>query len=105
MIYVYPSIEQNTHVLFWNKQASQDTPQATTMMICNIPCRLGKEDVVNAIASVGFGDAYDFVYLPDRKRSTAKNRNIGYAFVAWGSKLGITTSGAFLSFSDLKHYQ
>jgi len=58
--------------------------EATTMMICNIPCRLSQEAVVAAIHSVGFAGTYDFVYLPDRKRGAHGARasgNIGYAFV------------------------
>jgi len=56
---------------------------ATTMMICNIPCRFGQADVVEAIHSVGFGGTYDFVYLPSR--SGKHNANIGYAFVDFKS--------------------
>jgi hypothetical protein len=53
-------------------------------MICNIPCRLSQDDVIEAIHSVGFAGMYDFVYLPDRKRRATGARtfgNIGYAFV------------------------
>jgi len=58
-------------------------PATTTMMICNIPCRFGQADVVEAIHSVGFADKYDFVFLPSR---TGKhNANIGYAFVDFKS--------------------
>jgi len=52
---------------------------ATTMMICNIPCRFGQEDIVEAIKSVGFAGRYDFVYLPNRNGK--RDGNIGYAFV------------------------
>lgn len=52
----------------------------TTMMITNIPCRFGKEAIEQAIASVGFADTYDFIYIP-RRKSTPKDGNIGYAFV------------------------
>lgn len=55
----------------------------TTMMICNIPCRFGHSDVVEAIHSVGFAGLYDFVYLPSR--SGKNNANIGYAFVEFKS--------------------
>jgi len=55
----------------------------TTMMICNIPCRFGQADVVEAIHSVGFAGMYDFVYLPSR--SGKHNTNIGYAFVEFRS--------------------
>lgn len=52
----------------------------TTMMITNIPCRFGRDGIVEAIHSVGFGpDTYDFVYVP--KRNSMHEGNIGYAFV------------------------
>jgi len=56
---------------------------ATTMMICNIPCRFGQTDVVEAIHSIGFAGLYDFVYLPSR--SGKHHANIGYAFVEFKS--------------------
>jgi len=61
--------------------ASSEPP--TTMMICNIPCRFGQTDVVEAIHSIGFAGLYDFVYLPSR--SGKHNANIGYAFVEFKS--------------------
>lgn len=53
--------------------------EAVTMMLCNIPCRLGHDDIVEAIVSVGFAGRYDFVYLPNRNGK--RDANIGYAFV------------------------
>lgn len=50
-----------------------------TMMLCNIPCRLGHDDIVGAIHAGGFADRYDFVYLPNRNGK--RDANIGYAFV------------------------
>jgi hypothetical protein len=69
----------------------------TTMMICNIPCRFGQADVVEAIHSVGFAGKYDFVYLPSR---TGKhNANIGYAFVEFKSaKAAESFADAFENF-------
>jgi len=62
--------------------------EATTMMICGLPCRLMRDDIVSAIHDVGFGDKYEFVYLvdglADRKRRSKGARssgNLGYAFV------------------------
>jgi len=66
-----------------NEDSLASSEPATTMMICNIPCRFGQADVVEAIHSVGFAGKYDFVYLPSR--SGKHNANIGYAFVEFKS--------------------
>jgi len=54
-----------------------DTDEATRM-ICNIPCRFGQDEIIEAIHSVGFDGLYDFVYVPLRTRK--RSGNIGYAF-------------------------
>merc|ERR1712209_24660 len=36
----------------------------TTMMLKNIPCRKGHEEVMNHIDQKGFTNKYDFFYLP-----------------------------------------
>ena len=51
--------------------------EATTMMICNIPCKFGYHKIVEAIHSVGFRGTYDFVHVPNRKGK--RDANIGYA--------------------------
>jgi hypothetical protein len=48
-------------------------------MICNIPCRIGEQDVVTAMESRGFGNAYEFVHIPSRPSQPASN--LGYCFV------------------------
>lgn len=53
--------------------------EATTVMICNIPCKFGYSMIVEAIHSVGFAGMYDFVHVPNRKGKC--DGNIGYAFV------------------------
>jgi hypothetical protein len=60
--------------------------EATTMMICNIPCRFNHEAIIDALVAPGFAGTYDFVFIPDRKnrrtRGNSKSKgNIGYAFV------------------------
>eukprot|EP00397_Hematodinium_sp_SG-2012_P019777 GEMP01020341.1.p1 GENE.GEMP01020341.1~~GEMP01020341.1.p1 ORF type:complete len:346 (+),score=66.31 GEMP01020341.1:1101-2138(+) len=56
-------------------------------MICNIPCRFTQPEVMSMMDSKGFGDQYNFFYLPmDGKRSSKpqavkKWSNLGYAFV------------------------
>lgn len=53
----------------------------TTLMICNVPCRLGRHDVINAIDSVGFYDKIDFVHMPGPRHGSKRKGNMGYAFV------------------------
>jgi len=57
----------------------------TTMMICNIPCRSTRDDVIEAIHSTGFADTYDFVYVPCGRRAATRIGNMGYAFVNFKS--------------------
>jgi hypothetical protein len=59
------------------------TSNATTMMICNIPCRLPYDCLVDAIHSIGFAGTYEFVHVPHRYGQ--KEANLGYAFVNFTS--------------------
>jgi hypothetical protein len=49
-----------------------------TVMIRNIPCGCSREDVLQAIDSVGFNGLYDFFYLPRRRYKT-----MGYGFIGF----------------------
>jgi hypothetical protein len=51
-----------------------------TMMMCNIPCRVSHDDLVEVLESKSFGGTYAFVHLPCR-HSFSGNCNLGYAFV------------------------
>lgn len=53
-----------------------------TVMVKNIPCRCSKQEVLDAITSVGYGNTYSFFCLPGRGRHAA---NFGYAFVGFDS--------------------
>jgi len=55
-----------------------DPPQGisiTTLMLCGIPCRIRREDVIAALDSEGFAGKYDFVHVPGAASS------LGYAFI------------------------
>ena len=64
--------------------------QVTSMMICNIPCRMGIDRLIHEIDRYGFVSKYDLVFMPApaatrRKRLCGMSRptaqNLGFAFV------------------------
>lgn len=52
---------------------------STTMMICDLPCRINRTTLLEAVDAAGFSGTYDFVHLPCRYGH--ENTNIGYGFV------------------------
>jgi hypothetical protein len=52
----------------------------TTLMICDIPCRQTMDQLVEVMKLLGFGGAYNLVYMPSYKRRK-RPQNFGYAFV------------------------
>jgi hypothetical protein len=48
-----------------------------SLMICNLPCRLQQDDLVEAIESIGFAGLFEKVHIPCRQSDS----NLGYAFV------------------------
>lgn len=66
---------------FTSQYTSHEGP-TTSLMICNIPCRVTQQQLVAVINSLGFTDTYDFLYLPAGGRSSATgSSNLGYGFV------------------------
>jgi hypothetical protein len=64
-----------------------DTP-VTTLMISCLPVRLGIEQLLWQMDSVGFNGKYDLVYMPYRsvkKRGKVQHGSPGYAFVNFKS--------------------
>lgn len=51
-----------------------------TLIIKHIPCRCSQKEVMDAVAALGFGDLYNFFYLPIRR---VHMRNFGYAFIGF----------------------
>jgi len=56
----------------------------TTLMLRNIPFELNLDEFASKIATAGFGDCYDMLYLP-MKRGNVQNR--GYAFLNFRSPI------------------
>jgi hypothetical protein len=53
--------------------------EGKTMMICNIPCRLRRKELIDAIVEMGFGGRFDVVRIPGRFGHS--KTNLGYAFI------------------------
>jgi len=54
----------------------------TTLMVQNIPCRVTQEQLSDVIVNLGFGDKFDFLYVPTGRRSSMTGRsNLGYGFI------------------------
>eukprot|EP00424_Heterocapsa_rotundata_P003907 CAMPEP_0168697358 /NCGR_PEP_ID=MMETSP0503-20121227/35841_1 /TAXON_ID=89963 /ORGANISM="Heterocapsa rotundata, Strain SCCAP K-0483" /LENGTH=117 /DNA_ID=CAMNT_0008743177 /DNA_START=13 /DNA_END=362 /DNA_ORIENTATION=- len=47
-------------------------------MICNLPCRIMREELAQAVATMGLSGKYDFLFVP---KSHRPGSNLGYAFV------------------------
>lgn len=52
----------------------------TTWMICNIPCCVTQEQLTESIDSLGFGETYDYLYLPVPNHN-GSSKNLGYGFI------------------------
>jgi hypothetical protein len=61
-----------------DRAASRQEGRTTTFMLRNIPNRVKVEDIQDRISSLGFGDTFDFLYMPLDLQS---KQNKGYAFI------------------------
>jgi len=61
-------------------QLGPGSTECHTLMIKHLPCRCTQQEVLDALAAVGFGQLYNFFYLPIRRGHT---QNFGYAFVGF----------------------
>jgi hypothetical protein len=57
--------------------------EVTTLKIKNLPRRCTRDEVLSAVAEAGFGESYDFFFLPLGGQQSRQNR--GYAFVNFKS--------------------
>lgn len=56
--------------------------QATTLMMCNVPCKSSPEIVAAAVESAGFGGHFDYLYVPSSGAPyNPWAAGIGYAFI------------------------
>eukprot|EP00927_Polykrikos_kofoidii_P076909 TRINITY_DN73923_c0_g1_i1.p1 TRINITY_DN73923_c0_g1~~TRINITY_DN73923_c0_g1_i1.p1 ORF type:complete len:672 (-),score=84.73 TRINITY_DN73923_c0_g1_i1:270-2222(-) len=61
-----------------NRSKDRPTTELTTVMIRNVPNNYNRYELMHVLRSLGFGDNYDFLYLPI---DSATTWNVGYAFV------------------------
>lgn len=60
--------------------------EGSTVMLCNIPCRVGRHDLVKALEAYDFADSYNFIHLPKGKsRRYRRYGNIGYTFIGFNT--------------------
>lgn len=59
-----------------------ESDDITSIMVCNIPCRVSQGDLVDLLETLGFGSRFDFLYLPTGGRpSSSSVSNLGYGFI------------------------
>jgi hypothetical protein len=57
---------------------ARDCSNTTTRQVRNLPFSVTREELLQAVDETGFGDLYDFVYVPHKFK---EHRNLGFAFI------------------------
>jgi len=57
----------------------EDLEDSTSLMICNIPCRVTQRQLVATVEALGFKDKYDYLYIP--RAHGGSSSSIGYGFI------------------------
>eukprot|EP00928_Gymnodinium_smaydae_P048096 TRINITY_DN32134_c0_g1_i1.p1 TRINITY_DN32134_c0_g1~~TRINITY_DN32134_c0_g1_i1.p1 ORF type:complete len:164 (-),score=23.03 TRINITY_DN32134_c0_g1_i1:113-604(-) len=52
-----------------------------THMVCNIPCRVSEDRLIEALNETGFVGCFDVVYIPKVRSKSGKVHNFGYGFI------------------------
>jgi hypothetical protein len=57
--------------------------EATTMMICNLPCRVTRNEMTQILDEMGFAATYDFLHMPTGRANSysCRQSNLGYGFI------------------------
>lgn len=79
------TVESASNMETFHKQAEElglAEGSVCNVMIKNIPCSCTKEDVLQAIADLGFGNHY-FFHMPVPGGAAGRRYNLGYAFVGF----------------------
>jgi len=63
------------------KELKIGTDDVDTLLLENLPCRCSQQEILDAMTVAGFGNLYDFFYMPVRC-----GRNFGYAIVGFKDK-------------------
>mmetsp|Transcript_64383 Transcript_64383/g.140152 ORF Transcript_64383/g.140152 Transcript_64383/m.140152 type:complete len:347 (-) Transcript_64383:324-1364(-) len=75
----------------------------TTFMLGNLPYRVKKKDITDALDSMGFNGAYDFCHLPNANQGRPRSTNLGYAFVGFfNAEFAAAFEDRFSSFPPLR---
>lgn len=76
--------EENVEMQSRPKEVKAAEP-ITTLMVCDLPCCLSIQEVVDTINSQGFANTFDLIYMPRpkglRSAKVELRHNLGYAFV------------------------
>jgi len=62
-----------------DEDTDQDLESSTSLMICNIPCRVTQRQLVATVEALGFKDKYDYLYIP--RAHGGSSSSIGYGFI------------------------
>eukprot|EP00928_Gymnodinium_smaydae_P080911 TRINITY_DN64512_c0_g1_i1.p1 TRINITY_DN64512_c0_g1~~TRINITY_DN64512_c0_g1_i1.p1 ORF type:complete len:179 (+),score=27.90 TRINITY_DN64512_c0_g1_i1:51-539(+) len=62
-------------------EAKSSGDPSMTHMVCNLPCRVSDDRLVQALHEMGFEGCFDIVYIPKVTSKAGKVHNFGYGFV------------------------
>lgn len=72
------------------RPAASQSASPHALMICNIPCSVTRQQLEEAVDLMGFSGEYDYLYLPEKRRSrkvesAGRTSNPGYGFISFPS--------------------